>query len=391
MHDAKVIAACIASREAYSRVRNFVDAQEFSPQGGAWWPLIVDWYAADQRATGVDVELLRERGKRAFAGKHQETLLGWFDALPPAVSPENAVLSLLEAKRFVKEQELLGSLSGADTKRKAELLDEYRTILDATTLRVRARRVTVDDLLLHDPLADRMRLAPGGLHERTGGIGPGDVAYIFARPEMGKTLMCVTMAARFAKDGHAVLYVGNEEDVEKTMWRVISNLCDRPQPACLENRELAVKAAVARGLSRIEFRHMEPGNLSQIEDEAGELRPRVVLVDQIRNLTGKGQTMTTRMEENAIGFRNLAARYSFAGVGVTQAGDSAGGKQFLDMGDVDSSNTGLPGACDLMVGVGADQLMIDTNRRGISLPKNKLGHTHEGFLVTVDKTRNQVK
>jgi hypothetical protein len=134
---------------------------------------------------------------------------------------------------------------------------------------------------------------------------------------------------------------------------------------------LAEQFARKQGIGNVQFFQMEPGNMAQIEELVDEHRPRVVLLDQIRNMQalkgGSNSTMTTRLEDNAIEFRNLASRYRFAGIGITQAG-----------------------ACDLMIGVGANQIMIDTNRRGISLPKNKLGHKHDAFIVTVDYERNKI-
>lgn len=97
------------------------------------------------------------------------------------------------------------------------------------------------------------------------------------------------------------------------------------------------------------------------------------------------------MEEVQKSIRAMASRYGFAAVSVTQAGDSAEGKAMLTMGDVDSSNTGVPGACDVMIGIGATDSMKETPRRMLSFPKNKIGHTHEGIVVSFDKARNRVE
>jgi hypothetical protein len=392
MIDGKVLAACIASRTAYERVRNHVDPDEFSPQGGAWWKLIVSWYSADSTATAVDAQLLRQKGQRDLPAKSQETLLGWFDSLPPAPSPENAVLALLEAKRFVAEQKLLGALANlADSSEKMAALDAYRELLKATSLGAgKIERVTAADWLAGHTRERLVRIAPAGLQDSTGGMGAGDVGYIFGRPEMGKTLLCISILRRLAMDGRKVVYMTNEEAVKKTIGRAISSLLGWTAAQVEADRARAHALAMSRGLGNVVFVHMEPGNMNQVEDEAAAYDPDVVFLDQIRNMSGKADSMTKRLEDNAITFRNLAARYRFAGLGVTQAGDSGDGKLFLDMGDVDNSNTGLPGACDLMVGIGADKMTFDTNRRGISLPKNKLGYTKEGFIVNFDPFRNKV-
>jgi hypothetical protein len=42
------------------------------------------------------------------------------------------------------------------------------------------------------------------------------------------------------------------------------------------------------------------------------------------------------------------------------------------MGDIDYSNTGIPGACDLILGFGCKEVDYETGYRVISLPKNKI-------------------
>ena len=54
------------------------------------------------------------------------------------------------------------------------------------------------------------------------------------------------------------------------------------------------------------------------------------------------------------------------------------------MGDVDSSNTGIPGACDVMIGIGASGEDEASGRRVLSLPKNKRSGRHDFFPVGVN-------
>jgi hypothetical protein len=79
--------------------------------------------------------------------------------------------------------------------------------------------------------------------------------------------------------------------------------------------------------------------------------------------------------------RNIAKKYDAVAITVTQAGDSAEGKAVLDMGDVDSSNTGIPGACDVLLGIGATEQHKEQGLRILSLSKNKLGGVHDSFPV----------
>lgn len=81
------------------------------------------------------------------------------------------------------------------------------------------------------------------------------------------------------------------------------------------------------------------------------------------------------------------------GVSLTQAnaGDEARPKVWLRDSDVDSSRTGLPAQADLLLGIGADDDMLNTGARAVSLCKNKLSGNHEGFMVQFDYLRSKVK
>ena len=61
------------------------------------------------------------------------------------------------------------------------------------------------------------------------------------------------------------------------------------------------------------------------------------------------------------------------------------------MGDVDSSNTGIPGAADLMIGVGVTDALEKAGQRLLSLPKNKLGVVRAAIPVSLDPYRSKMK
>jgi hypothetical protein len=57
------------------------------------------------------------------------------------------------------------------------------------------------------------------------------------------------------------------------------------------------------------------------------------------------------------------------------------------MNDVEWSNTGIPGAADLMIGIGVDEEYLATNKRMLSIPKNKVNGRHGAFPVWIDPTK----
>ena len=72
---------------------------------------------------------------------------------------------------------------------------------------------------------------------------------------------------------------------------------------------------------------------------------------------------------------------------VTQAGESAQNKLVLSMGDVEWSNTGIPGAADLMIGIGLDDEYLSTDKRMLSIPKNKVNGRHGAFPTWINPKR----
>jgi hypothetical protein len=81
--------------------------------------------------------------------------------------------------------------------------------------------------------------------------------------------------------------------------------------------------------------------------------------------------------------RNLAREFDMVAVSVTQGSDSARGKLVLDMGDVDGSNVGIPGAADVMVMIGMNDDYDSQDRRMITLAKNKVGGNHSSWPIGI--------
>lgn len=399
MLDAQIIASCIASREAYDRVRHYVDPKEFSPQGGVWWPIVEQWYKADPSAKRCDAKIIRDRGKRELPENHLDTLLGWYDDLPEPASPENTAAELLALQKQQRGLEIQHAISSEkDPDKLAGMLDEYSKLVRATSLsRSELQWSTFDTMLETLDEKNKIPIAPKKLNDRLKGGGvPGDFILVYARPEAGKTMFVVNMACGFLKMGYKVLYIGNEESTDKTLMRVTCNLLNRTEDAVKANAEAAHTAAKKRGLDKLRIGHMSPGTVAEIELLVEEFEPDVLVVDQIRNLEGPGQKMTQKLEAVGGQLRAMIGRHGVLGVFVTQAGDHTErmGQEppvWLTMSDIDNSRTGLPGHADLIIGVGVNHDMKSHNTRAISLPKNKLGNDHEGFTVTVDEDRSRVK
>lgn len=393
-----MIAAILDSRAAFDKARKFIVEDELSPQGKLWYTLILDWYDNDAMAASVDREAVEERGKRSFPEKHFDTLLGYWKSIPASISPANVVTDLIGLRRFSVGNQLCSSIQGQNKEKTQRLLEEYSELMKSDKLGTSIVRWTEDDKELAERLSrnNLIKLFPQSLNAKCkGGAARGDHIVIFGRPESGKTMFTVNMVSGFLRQTLRVLYIGNEEDTYKTRKRIICNLASCTPDQFEVETEKALQVARDRGLDNLRICHMSPGSIPEIEEIVKEVEPDVLVLDQIRNLSAKGDSMTTKLERLGIDVRNLLGRYDMLGVSITQARDSEhSGKEWLVMEDMDSSRTGLPGQADLIVGVGVTPQLIANNQRAISLCKNKLNEDpdgRQGFIVTVDPARSKVK
>lgn len=397
MHDAKVLAACMSSREAFDKVRGHVDASDMTPMAAFWWPLIAEWYGTDPVAMGVDISLLKAKGLRKVDDKLEETMTTWFDALPEVPSAANVVADLLEVKRYAKGNELGAAIaSGDDRKAIKRLLAEYDELLVATSFDNSKVQYASSGEELFTTLsqAKKWRLSPKLLDERTeGGLSPGDFMILFGRKEMGKTLFCVNLVCGFLRQGARVQYVGNEDSIDKIKFRIMSNLANMTKAELFKWQDVALERARKHGFDdRLFMTHLHPGTVAEIEELVVNHEPDILIIDQVRNIGGGGDGLTARLNQVAIDVRQLISKHQIVGVGVTQAhaGEHGRPKLWLDNDDMDSSRTGLPAQGDLICGISADESMKNHNTRTLSLPTNKIGGHHEGFTYKIDTQRNKV-
>lgn len=398
MHDSKVIASCIASRDAYDKVKSYVDSSELSPMGGFWWKLVAAWYEADSGAVNVDKDILLERGRRQVDPAHEDTMVGWFSSLPDDVSPLNVVTNLLEVKRLNKGMELMAAMSANDNIPKIKhLLAQYDELLVAAELGGEKAEYAVRGEELFNVMSNEAKwtLAPLALNERTdGGVHPGDFIIIFGKKEMGKTLFLINLNCHWLRQGARSLWIGNEDKIDKIKYRHLCNLANMTPAEVQKWPAEALKRAQAKGFDdRLFLVRTYPGTMAEVEEYVKEHEPDILIVDQIRNIDERADSTADRMESAAKKMRSMVAKYGMVGVATAQAyaGDHNKDKVWLENTDIDSSRTGLPGQGDLILGIGADAGMKEKNARAMSLCTNKISGNHEGFLYQIDKHRNKVR
>lgn len=400
LNEKRLLGALIQSRQAYDTIIDRLVEEDFTEQFWLILRHLSDFYKTDSEAQRADPEILVEAIQRGVPNPKHHAVFSRIvaEAAASEVSPANVTRMYIEQKREVVGSKLASALASSRSADVPGLLEEYQEWLskDALTEEAGETFINVADLasLVRDNFDkdSLIKVAPKALNDRLdGGVLRGHHIVVFARPEMGKTLLVCNMAFGFLQQGLRVLYVGNEEPIQDTYLRMVCRLTGMTKHAVIADPATAEQASRAMGADNLFMISMSPGTLRQIESMVQKVQADVLIVDQLRNVQVRNDNFTQALEAAAKGIRQIGKRNNCVTVSVTQAGDSAHGRAVLEMGDIDSSNTGVPAQADVLVGLGANAQDLDMGRRVISLPKNKRGGNHDNFPVQVDLATSKIR
>lgn len=386
----KILAAIIADRASFDRIDAHLDQDDVTPEGAIILKAIRQFYGKDTKAAKADLALIRNTVLRGLSNqKHHEIFDLVFQRIKDTdVSAVNVVDDVLSAKREAAEMALAEAIHAKDRGRISQLIEKLSSLRLDEELRGAVHEeyqgLDADSLVDTFDESALIRVAPKSLNRRLkGGVMRGHHLVVVAYPETGKTALVLTMMNGFVGQGLKVLYVGNEDPTKSIVRRFVSCLTGLRESAIRDDPEEAVTRAKAKGYDNAVFVGLSGGSLEDIRGLCSKHRPDVLVVDQIRNLSSRAENRTNQLEEVARGMRNLAREFDMVAVSVTQGADSARNKLTLDMGDVDGSNVGIPGAADVMVMVGMNQDYDQHDRRMITLAKNKVGGDHSSWAVGI--------
>lgn len=253
---------------------------------------------------------------------------------------------------------------------------------DETPVRLERKKGKQDANPKRKGLHFRITVEPVGEGEYAGFCLDGDHLFLLEDFTVThNTGLVLTMACGFARQGHVGIIFNNEENIRKLRKRALYCCTGMTRQEVDADPERAKRLARENGYFNIIFVSLSPGTPGQIEAFVKKYKAKWFITDQIRNLVVKSENRTNQLEAAAQSQRDIAKRNAAAAFSITQAGDSASGKAVLEMGDVDGSNTGIPGACDVLIGIGGTEEQLAQGIRVLSLSKNKLGGDHANFPV----------
>ena len=380
------------SRDAFEQVRPYVTEYDLTQKGWYLFEKFKDFYDNDLDAKKVDMEIVKSRIERANSNpKTAKSFCEILDQLPDEVSHVNIVKEVLDAKKDAVAEEIAIAVTNARPEEElSKLMTRWQDLYESGNIGAEADSTkviiapSIGDLVKRiDDGGGKIELLPKSLNDTIGGgILPGHHVGVFARPDAGKTAFVINLLHGFIRKNRKTLYLGNEDPIEDIIMRVYSSICGMNKIELVNNEQVADQKAQQAGIDNIVFVSLESGTPSELNKHIEKHKPEVVIIDQIRNMTIPGiDGITKTLEEAGKHVRRLGKKHNCAMISITQAGDTGTNKQWLEMSDIDGSKTGYPATLDLLIGIGMDQGMKQSNRRVLSLCKDKVGGTQNTRLI----------
>lgn len=418
-----LLGTMMRDRDFYERTRKLIKTSKGDELVGGFYSKeflellkqVDNYYSKDGEAKTVQVPVLKDYIKTLYksAPKTAEMFSGMLDEAMDYSAPssssnlEKLVYALKESElRYLIATKLVTSRrdeSGSSDEEIVELIEQWKmlraygsveAIVDGSILRSfdMVEQFDLESLVKkrNDP-SNILPVYPKKISEvLDGGIRKGHHVVVFARPEAGKTAFAVNAASGLAYKGFSGIYFSNEDRLDDLILRFACNLTGMTSAQiCADYKRAQDQLNRRLGDSkRIRIVSMAPGSIEAIDAYCEKYAPEWIVIDQIRNLADrKEDNRVLHLERVASKARNIAKARNAACFSITQAGDSASGKLFLDQGDVDFSNTGIPASADVMIGIGkkddGDEEGLDPNIRGVHLCKNKITGRHEKIHVRI--------
>ena len=383
-----LLGAIMAQRQVYDTWKAHGDDAAISGLSKHLLQAIDSYYETDRGIQQCDRELIVERIIRGLPNpKHQTAFREFMRGVPEDPSCDNVIRDIQEIKKERIQGELSLQLANRGPQDTIDsLIAEYRSISDGHATDEAGSASELIDLathILNPPEEDkkqRIKLLPTALNEAVSGrCGKGNHILIFAYTNTGKTTFTVNMVAGFVQQGLRTLYVFNEEPVmEKIAGRLLK--VDPNEVASLPEER---KAKLASIKDKIILAKLDSFVAVRKILDSAEVPYDVVVLDQLRNMRVKSESRTIELEAAGIEARAIGREHNVLVVSVTQGTANAETKVYLEKSDVDSSKVGIPGAMDLMIGLGADPAMRANGLLGVSICKSKFGPDAR-FTVTAN-------
>ena len=238
--------------------------------------------------------------------------------------------------------------------------------------------------ILNDFQGDRgLKLPTTSLREHVGGLQGGDSVIIAARPDRGKSSLLAACLTSFAPQlkamdwsGRPMLWLSNEGSGRRLVPRIYQAAlkCTFSEMVAKSNAgTLVSEYQVAMDGEHLRIKDAHGMTLGQIEQVIEEMNPCVVVFDMLANVRlskGTGNA-TDDLERLFQEVRELAVRQDFVAMSAMQVSVEGDDQLYPPYSALKGSKTGVQGAVDVILMMGALNAPEMDELRGFSTPKNK--------------------
>lgn len=211
------------------------------------------------------------------------------------------------------------------------------------------------------------------LNQSLGSLRKGDMGFIFARPETGKTtFLCSEVAFMAGQTDQPVAWFNNEEQGNKVMLRLYQSALAFPLEKLLSDIKVSRKGF--QEVTKRNIRIYDQALISRrdVESICKELSPSLIIFDQTDKITGFNADRND-LQLGAIyqWTRELAKTYAPV-INVCQADGTGEGQKWLTMAHVANAKTSKQAEADWILGIGRTDNNGFEYVRHFNISKNKL-------------------
>ncbi len=217
------------------------------------------------------------------------------------------------------------------------------------------------------------------LKEFVKGIGPEIFSIFFARPEVGKTALWVSLVAApggFAHQGAKVSAIINEEPAYKTMSRCLTAATGMIMEDIPLHRDEA-KALFKPIEDNVKLHNAVDMSIDALDRHVEEEEPDILIIDAMDKVRIEGgfARRDEKLQALYIRGRELAKREELAVIAISQASADGHNQGTIDYNILEGSRTGKAAEADLIIGVGANPILGEYLRI-LNVNKNKITGSH---------------
>jgi hypothetical protein len=283
----------------------------------------------------------------------------------------------------------------------ASTMEPLRRMLDyyaddfVPNFKVEWEDMSIKHLLEMNGLEAKWKFNIPSLHRRIEGVSDGQLIFIAARPNTGKTSAHASIIAAeggFASQGAKCIVLANEEPAHRVGARYLCAAANMSMEEVKENPALAA-SRYEKVADNIMLKDCTGKDMNYVEMLVKAYEPDILVMDMgdkfaIRN----SDKSDVYLKDAAIHARNIAKQYGCAIFWMSQLSAEAQNKVVVDMSMMEGSKTGKAAEADLMLLISRNPIVEgqeeEDNQRHITIAKNKLSGWHGVIHCELDGKRS---